>query len=188
MIRAIIKTNGDKVEGYVLDGKKKINRKMRLVKGSRSFFKFKYNHKIYYAAKFSYDETDVRVFELNKEFDRDIYWSHIPALLSKLIEKYDYLQTEDSSVPAAPDTSKFIATKRGDISFEENYWTTSYYSKIGFKYIFKIGTGIKSNKDQLLNDLLSIYMYAEKSNLTLDGHPIRVGNVCGFAWTGYGIL
>ena len=189
MIRAYIKGGWrEKVlDGTVIDGNKKIQRKMKLVKGTTNFYKFQYNNKIYYAVRFSLDESDVRVFELNEDFNQEINWNDIPVLLNKLIEKYEYIQTDDSSVPAGPDTSKFIATKRGVLSVEKNYWTTSYYSRIGYKYIFKIGTGIKSNKDQLINDLLTIYMNAEKSELTLNNRPIRIGIVCGSAWTGYGI-
>ena len=171
--------------------KKAGKRKLIPVKGTRNFFRFKYNKKTYYAISYyDYGELDFKVFELNKNVPKKIYWDDIPKLLDKLEEKYANLETKEKHSPSAPDTSKFISVQRGDISWEKNYCTTRYYSRICYKYIFKIGAAISFSSEgakALINELLSIYLNAAKTGLTLNDRPIRIGKVSGSAWVGYGI-
>ena len=175
----------------VIDGKKKTIRKLKPVKGTSNFFKFKYNNKTYYAVSWwDYNTKDFKVFEKNKDVPKKIWWDDIPELLDGLVEKYaSKLETEEKHIPAGPDSSKFVSVQRGDISWEEDFWHSYCYSRIGYKYMFKMGTAIPycEEAQEMIDELLTIYLNAAKTGLTLNGHPIRIGEVWGSAWIGFGI-
>ena len=186
--------------GFVEDGKvfvideknnKKAIRKLTPVKKTDNFYKFKYNKKTYYAASwYDYISREFKIFEKNEDVPAEVWWDDIPKLLDKLIKKYSKkLKTREKYIPAGPDSSKFFSVKRGDISWEKDFWYSYCYSRIGYKYMFKMGTAIKYSKEaqELMDELLTIYLNAAKTGLTLDGRPIRVSNVWGSAWIGFGI-
>ena len=188
----LLKAEKDKKEKVVvIDGKKKTVRKLKLVKGTSNFYKFKYNKKTYYAASwYDYNAREFKVFEKKENVPEKIWWNDIPKLLDGLVKKYaGKLETEEKHVPSGPDTSKFISVKRGDISWEEDYWHACCYSGIGYKYMFKVGRAIPYCKEaqELIDELLTIYLNAAKTGLTLNGHPVRMGEVWGSAWVGFGI-
>ena len=180
-------TEDNKITVVISDNGKKIKR--RLMPVASNFFKIKYNKKQYYIVFYSIsDATDSLIFELDPKVPESIYWNNIPELYDEIIQEFKYLESADKSVPSGPDTSKFTSVKKGNLRWEYQYWTSRFYSRVGYKYMFMIGTGIPLNEDRkrLINTLMTVFLNAAKTGLTLNDKPVRLGEVSGTAWTGYG--
>lgn len=116
-------------------------------------------------------------------------------VMSDIAEDFSQYTVPDSSVPSAPDSSKFRATRGGMISFEKNvhvhggYYgqprTYRLFIKIGGAVDPKVCAEIKSELDDAMRWIVGVpfgpTVYFE------DGHVMYTGEVNGTNWGGYGV-
>jgi hypothetical protein len=131
--------------------------------------------------------------------------SEIARASKSLVSKHEDEQTEDSSVPSAPDTSKFRALKSGKIEYMADetihggYYGVNKYMSSGVK----VGSNIESSIHKDIKEtLLKIFnKYQREIGGDSDSHiRIRVGDTRygphyslvfiasrGTAWSSYGV-
>lgn len=151
-------------------------------------YKFRFKNKIYHM--FWYLDGWYMSPEYFEYLDKKYYYKQeeLKDDLFKLIEKFEDVQTEDESIPSAPDSSKFISVQKGDIGFRENYRKHSQYgSDTMYYFVVTVGNAIKNLDRSFYDNLFTIYLNAIKSEFTIDYQHPRIGKFCGSAFCGYGI-
>ena len=109
--------------------------------------------------------------------------------MSELVDEYKEYNIEDETAPSAPDTSKFISVKKGNIQLREDYvyhretWSSDYYP-----YLVTIGTVLFHRlPDDFWYKLLNIFADAIESRFRIGGNEVRLGYIVGTAWIGFGL-
>jgi len=116
-------------------------------------------------------------------------------IMHSLVEKYKSNQTGTSKMPSAPNTSKYVSTQYGDISYKQNVSTSG--GTYGFDRFYpdflKIGSSVTSDvRSQLKQEFetewekLTGIALTGKAVVTSDGSKFYFSNVSGTAWGGFG--
>ena len=116
-------------------------------------------------------------------------WNDLKDKLSELADEYKDYNVEDETTPSAPDTSKFISVKKGDMQLREDYtyrretWSSDYYP-----YLVTIGTALFHRlPDDFWHKLLNIFADAIESGFRIGVNGARLGYIVGTAWIGFGL-
>ena len=128
-------------------------------------------------------------YKNNKKNFTRTYWSDLGDRLQDVINKYKDFEVEETTTPSGPDTSKFVAVHRGDISYVKNYtnWGGQYSCDRYFTDFVKIGTAVKDKlPKEFWNDLMSVYVDAQLTGLTLNKRKPVLDVVEGSAFFGVG--
>lgn len=140
---------------------------------------------------FDYFDRWGRAYEVFEKIDLPIYsWDTLEKELKELKENFEHLQEEEQEVPAAPDTSKFIAIKDGHLEIRKNYYKQRQYwlSPDYYPYIFIIGTVItKKMSEKFWNNLFNIFASGLENGLLINEKTPRFGEILGSAWYGFGL-
>jgi len=172
---------------------KKYSRKIKVIDGVKTF---KFNRKNYfYFSNFqlSYGHThDIHEITKDLEAVKNKYrssWEGLQYFIREMVEKFKYLETNTSSHPSGPDTSKFTATVSGFVRemTSPNTFGRSQYS-CG-TYIHKaIQLGGNVNKSEILPYLRYILpMFAESLIWGNSDNKIRYRESLGTNFCTYGI-
>ena len=131
--------------------------------------------------------------------------SEVAKASKSMVEEYEEMQTEDSSVPSAPDTSKFRALKSGKISYMSNetihggHYGVNRHMSSGIK----VGGGVDSSVHKDAKDTIwKIFSKHQKKISGDSDHHIRIRfgetkygphyslvfiATRGTAWSAYGV-
>ena len=156
--------------------------------------KFKYEGKTYYAHKYR-DWTSIELFVFNYLYDEKdhpvVLWNDLREIFEDLVKKYKIFEREDDFIKSAPDTSKFIATKKGDIEVLTDYVKSggTYGINRYFPVLLKIGSNFPY--DALTQNFWD-KVYSELLNALLSGVKINNRNPFiyhfnGSAFSGIGL-
>lgn len=131
----------------------------------------------------------------------DISSEKIIAIFMNLIHKMklelEPHQTQNTSIPAAPNTAKFMASVSGKVSLEKNVTIHgAYNSSVTYNSFLKIGSGIKYDivlpmKKKFMNDFkeqIGIELASENSHIKCnDGKTVSIAFTYGTNWGGVGL-
>lgn len=81
----------------------------------------------------------------------------VKKALQAIIEKYKIHEVDNSSVPSAPDTSKFRASRSGKLQFEFNYFSSAGTYDFSRRFIFAVKIG--SNIDAAIQEEIKEEIY-----------------------------
>ena len=116
-------------------------------------------------------------------------WNTIYDTLEELKKQFEEYQTENDEVKSAPDTSKFIATKRGDVQVLRDYVKRNNYYTRYYAPVFTIGTAMYHNvPEYLMTRLLNVYRFAIELGFSFGRSKCKFGKICGTAWIGFGLI
>jgi len=189
----------EKRKDYVLINKKE--RKLHLVAGN--VFRIKYNKQwIYVIRRFSWGQYYYTPFKyLGRGYDTPddvidtlklyyVLWDDLENGMKQLCEKYKKYEQNNDYIPSAPDTSRFMATKRGDLGVERKYFKRggTYGIDRYFPYILTIGTNVKELPHTFYDELYTLLTNALLSGCVIDDETPRIGSISGTAWVGIGLM
>jgi len=196
-IKVVEHPNKEKQKDYVLvNGKER-----KLYPVISNVFKIKYNKNwVYVIRRFSWGHYYYIVFNyLGRGIESDdviyplkvyhVYWHDIESGMEELCKKYKNYEQDNDYVPSEPDTSKFMATKRGDLGVEKKYFKRggTYGIDKYFPYILTIGTNVKELPQSFYDELYTLLTNALLTGVVIDNKIPRIDSIGGTAWTGIGL-
>jgi hypothetical protein len=116
-------------------------------------------------------------------------WDAYKKDLEKIVKKYKKYEAKDSSVPSAPDTSRFRATKGGQIELREN--ETLDGGSYGIDRFLPYAVIVGSNVDRKIRDKIEkdVEKVSEKhkDSVTIGNDPVYFLKKSGSAYSTFGL-
>lgn len=159
------------------------------------------NRNIWYASENSLHniilkEDEFELFKFAKKIinqfkkSKDLDWYSLKLIFEEAERVYSKYEKEDTSVPSAPDTSKFIAIKAGYVKFDQKFSVYEGYCQ--FQRYFHMGLKVGSNYryGSPLNLIKYLLLNIKKDfNLPIysDGSYPVIRSTGGTSWSAVGL-
>lgn len=191
----VIRLKGDDVEfKYTENGKTKtIKRKVKLANKESNGYSFKFNKQRYIFFKYFDSAWGDICYTTPVILHKDTFmpgWNCMRDSLNTLVKDYESYGAEDEKVSAAPDTSKFISIKRGDLVLDKDYRysRSTWQSSIYFPYFLKIGSAIYHKLPyEFWTRLYNLFYRAMQNEFKIDDKVVELKVVNGTAFFGIGL-
>ena len=141
--------------------------------------------------------TNKTFMQGNSEFSSEKIIAIFMNLINEMKIELEPHQTQNTSIPAAPNTAKFMASVSGKVSLEKNVIIHgAYNSSVMYDSFLKIGSGIKLDitipiKRKFINSFkenLDIELASENSHIKCsDGKTVSIAFTYGTNWGGVGL-
>ncbi len=169
------------------------SRKIKVIDGVKTF-KFKKKRYFYYSNfQLSYGHTSsIQEITEDLEIVKNKYqasWSGLDEFIQDMVEQFNYLETNASSHPSGPDTSKFRATVSGfvrEMSSPDTFGQSQYSCGTYIHKAIQLGGNV--NKSEIIPYLRYIFpMFAEVLGWNNSDNKIRYEESSGTNFSTYGI-
>lgn len=145
-----------------------------------------------FAAQSINEQYEINVIDVySDEFEDMVY-----NIMQELVSKYRNYERAETTIPSAPDTSKFHTTVKGNIEVKKNQVIHGGHYGFTRRYVLflKIGSGVSLDvrqqmKEEFLDeisDILGQKFEETKPIVTDDDVKYYFGTVSGSSWGGFG--
>ena len=164
--------------------------KRKLENVAQNVYQFKYKHETYGIIKYYYGFSEEFLqFKFIDKYDYRHTWLTLKIDLEDLRDRFKEYEVTDTSIKSAPDTSKYLATVKGNLEVREDYSHTPGKHSLPDFYgmLFTVGNNAQL-PTQFYNELFTILTGGLKNEeLNISNRRPRFGIIDGTAWTGYGL-
>ena len=131
-----------------------------------------------------------RILPILKKIRRHCPWSTLETIFEEFEQFYKEFNNDNTSVPSAPDTSKFTATVSGWIKFDKDFSVSGGYYGFtrSFTYGLKIGGNFKyGNPRFMMNYVLKYISHTYGLPIYGGGEKSAIWKTDGTNWSAIGV-